>query len=105
MNKLKFCISLREKGLSKNEIVKELTKHGFEESELDYYLKKSDEIYLNQLLNNKPKVVKKKASRTFKSLILITCLVLLISVLMGYATIGLIGLFLFWSLIKFSSYR
>ena len=105
MNKLDFCVSLREKGLDKNEMVKEMAKNGFDQSEIDFFLKKSDEIYLNQLLNNKQSGGLTKSSRTVKSIVLLISLVLLAGVFFGYASIGLIGLFVFWSLVKFGSYR
>lgn len=77
---------------------------GFDEFEIKYYLKKSDEIHLNQLLNNKLSKSHSKSTRFFKTVILIISLLLLLVVFYGHATIGLIGLFLFWSLVKFSSY-
>jgi hypothetical protein len=47
MNKLDCSISLRAKKLSRKEIIEEMNKNGFDESEISYYLKKSDDIYLN----------------------------------------------------------
>ena len=79
--------------------------NGFDESDIEFYLKKSDEIYINQLLNNKPSKLKKKSNRFFKTAVLIISLLLLVAVFYGYARIGLIGLFVFWSLVKFGSYR
>lgn len=105
MNKLDFSISLREKDLGKNAMINEMEENGFDQSEIDFYLKKSDEIYLNQLLNNKQSTKPTKSSRTFKSITLLISLVLLAGVFFGYASIGLIGLFIFWSLVKFGSYR
>jgi len=105
VNKLDFSIALREKGLGKNEMIKEMKKSGFNQSEINFYLKKSDEIYLNQLLNNKQSGQSTKSSQTFKSIILLISLDLLAAVFLGYASIGLIGLFVFWSLIKFGSFR
>ena len=78
--------------------------NGFDESEIKYYLKKSDEIHLNQLLNNKLSKSQTKFTRAFKTVVLIISLFLLLVVFYGHATIGPIGLFLFWSLVKFSSY-
>lgn len=69
--------------------------NGFDESEIKYYLKKSDEIHLNQLLNNKLSESQTKFTRVFKTVILIINLFLLLVVFYGHATIGLIGLFLF----------
>ncbi|NOY47739.1 MAG: hypothetical protein GXO84_06010 [Chlorobi bacterium] len=105
MNKLDFSISLREKGLGKNEIIKEMEKNGFDQAEMDFYLKKSDEIYLNQLLNNKQSVGPTKSIRTIKSIALFLSFILLVGVLFGYVSVGLIGLFVLWSLVKFGSYR
>jgi len=76
--------------------------NGFDETDIKFYLKKSDEIYINQLLNNKsPSKLKKKSNRLFKTAVLIISLLLLVAVFYGYARIGLIGLFVFWSLVKF----
>lgn len=106
MNKLDYSVSLREKGLSKNEITQEMKANGFDEADIEFYLKKSDEIYINQLLNNKsPSKLKRKSNRVFKTAVLIISLLLLVAVFYGYARIGLIGLFVFWSLVKFGSYR
>ncbi len=105
MNKLDFSISLREKGLGKNEMIREMEKNGFDQGEMDFYLKKSDEIYLNQLLNNKQSVGSEKSSRTIKSIALFLSLVLLVGVLLGNVSVGLIGLFVLWSLVKFGLYR
>ena len=96
MNKLNFSVSLREKGLSKNEITQEMKAKGFDEADIEFYLKKSDEIYINQLLNNKsPSKLKKKSNRFFKTAVLIISLLLLVAVFYGYARIGLIGLLFF----------
>ena len=106
MNKLNYSVSLREKGLSKNEIIQEMKANGFDKTDIEFYLKKSDEIYINQLLNNKSlSKLKKKSNRLFKTAVLIISLLLLVAVFYGYARIGLIGLFVFWSLVKFGSYR
>ena len=70
--------------------------NGFDETDIKFYLKKSDEIYINQLLNNKsPSKLKKKSNRFFKTAVLIISLLLLVAVFYGYARIGLIGLFCF----------
>lgn len=105
MNKLNFSISLRERGLAKNEMIREMKQNGFELSEIDYYLKKSDEIHLNHLLKNKKASGNTKSSRTFKSLILLMTLLLLAAVFFGYVSIGLLGLFILWGLVKFGSFR
>jgi len=105
MNKLDYSISLRAKKLSRTEIIEEMNKNGFDESEISYYLKKSDDIYLNQLLNNKQSKSISKSSRVFKTVVLIITLLLLLAVFYGYARIGLVGLFIFWGLVKFGSYN
>ncbi|MBC30726.1 MAG: hypothetical protein CMH48_07750 [Muricauda sp.] len=53
MNKLDYSISLRAKGLSSEDIKKKMEEKGFADSEIQYYLKKSDEIFLNQSINYK----------------------------------------------------
>lgn len=105
MNKLGYCIALREKGLTSKDIKKKMKEKGFEESEIQYYLKKSDEIFLNQLIHNKKSKSDGKLNNVIKMIALALSFVLLISALYGYTTIGLIGLFFVWSLVKFSSYR
>ncbi|OIQ30952.1 MAG: hypothetical protein BM564_01710 [Bacteroidetes bacterium MedPE-SWsnd-G2] len=104
MNKLDYSVSLRAKGLSKADIITEMTAQGFDDSEIKYYLKKSDEIYLNQLLNTKPSKTQKTSIRGVKTFVLIAGLLLLIAAFYGYIGIGLLGLCLCWSLIKFGSY-
>lgn len=107
MNKLNYSISLREEGLAKNDIKKKMKEKGFEESEIHYYLKKSDKIFLNQLIhnNNAKSKPKGKLSNGIKMIALALSLMLLVSVVFGYASIGLLGLFIIWSLVKYSSYR
>ena len=103
VNKLDYSLSLREKSLSKEKIIKEMKSNGFDETEIRYYLKRSDELYLDKLLNNKQSKPKGKSSSIFKTIVLLISLLLLFAVFYGYATIGLIGLFLFWSLVKFGT--
>jgi hypothetical protein len=106
MNKLNYSIWLREKGLDSNDIKKKMKEKGFEESEIQYYLKKSDEIFLKQLIrNNKTSKSKGKLGKGIKMVVLVLSLLLLISAFLGYARIGLIGLFIIWSLVGFSSFR
>ncbi|WP_040278026.1 hypothetical protein [Psychroserpens damuponensis] len=105
MNKLDYSISLREKGLSSNEIIENLKAKGFEESEIQYYLKKSDDMYLDQLINNKQSKPKGKLKNDMKIIGLALSLLLLISAFFGYVRIGLLGLFVIWSLVGYSSYR
>lgn len=106
MNKLDYSTSLREKGFASNDIKKKMKAKGFEESEIQYYLKKSDEIFLNQLIrNNKTSKPKGKLNKGIKMIVLALSLILLISAFLGYARIGLLGLFIIWSLVGFSSYR
>lgn len=106
MNKLDYSLSLREKGFDSNDIKKKMIEKGFEESEIQYYLKKSDEIFLNQLIRkNKTSKSNGKLGRGIKMILLGLSFMLLISALLGYVRIGLIGLFILWSLVGFSSYR
>lgn len=106
MKKLEYSISLREKGFDANEIKKKMKENGFEESEIDHYLKRSDEIFLNRLhRNNKTAKPKGKLGKGIKTIVMILSLLLLISAFLGYARIGLIGLFIIWSLVGISSSR
>ncbi|AXT19000.1 hypothetical protein D7030_14790 [Flavobacteriaceae bacterium AU392] len=105
MNKLDYSISLREKGFASNEIRKRLKEEGLEESQIQYYLKKSDEIFLNQLIHNKKSKSIGKTKKSVTIIALIFSLILLFSVFFGYAGIGLFGLFIIWSIIGYSSFR
>lgn len=105
MNKLDYSISLREKGLSSDEIKKKMKEKDFEESQIQYYLKKSDEIFLNQSVHNNRSKYHRKTRNGMKMIVLMLSLILLASVFFGYTRIGLLGLFFVWSLIGFSSYR
>ncbi|GAA3636856.1 hypothetical protein [Flavivirga jejuensis] len=105
MNKLDYSISLREKGFGSNEIKKRLKEEGLEESQIQYYLKKSDEIFLNQLIHNKKSKSSGKTKKGIKIIVLVLNLLLLFSVFFDYARIGLLGLFVMWSLIGYSSFR
>lgn len=105
MNKLDYCISLREKGLSTADIKIKMQEKGFDESEIQYYLKKSDEIFLDQLLHNKKSKSKGRLNPNIKILIYGLSLSLLVSAFYGHVTIGLLGLFIIWNLIKFGSSR
>ena len=49
IDKLEYCISLREKGFDSTEIKKKIKDKGFKEIEPRYLLKESDIIYLNRL--------------------------------------------------------
>ncbi|WP_282135965.1 hypothetical protein [Seonamhaeicola maritimus] len=105
MNKLDFSISLREKGLASEDIKRKMKENGFEDSEIHYYLKKSDEIFLNQLIEYRRSRSRKNGNNGIKMIILILSLILLIGVFFDYATIGLLGLFIIWSLVGYSSFR
>lgn len=106
MNKLEYSISLREKGFDSNEMKKKMKEKGFEESEIQYYLKRSDEIFLNRLIrNNKISKPEGKLGKGVKVLVMLFSLMLLVSAFLGYARIGLLGLFIIWSLVGLSSYR
>tara|TARA_R110002050_G_scaffold4573_1_gene22039 strand:- start:23424 stop:23744 length:321 start_codon:yes stop_codon:yes gene_type:complete len=105
MNKLDYSISLREEGLVSDDIKKKMKEEGFEESEIQYYLKKSDKIFLNQLINNKVSKSKSKVNKDMKTMALVLSLMLLISAFFGYIRIGLLGLFIIWGLVGYSSNR
>lgn len=105
MNKLDYSVSLRKKGLSSEEIKKKLKEKDFEEAQIQYYLKKSDEIFLSQSFHNNRSKNNGKTRSGMRMLALVLSLILLASVFFGYARIGLLGLFFVWSLIGFSSYR
>ncbi len=105
MNKLDYSVSLRAKGLRSEDIKKKMEEKGFDESEIQYYLKKSDEIFLNQSIHYKGFKPKGKGNKHLKMIALGLSLLLLISVLLGYARMGLLGLFIVWGLVGYSSYR
>ncbi|NRB59290.1 MAG: hypothetical protein HRU50_05025 [Winogradskyella sp.] len=106
MNLLDYCVSLRHQGLNKNEIKAKLKEKDVDSIQIEHYLKKSDEIYLNQLVNNKQKQKSKTTlDRNIKTVLLILSLLLLVVAFYGYATIGLIGLFAIWSIVDYGSYR
>ena len=106
MNKLEYSISLREKRFASNDIKKKMKEKGFEGSEIQYCLKKSDEIFLNKLnRNNTTSKPKGKLSKSIKMTLLALSLMLLVSAFLGYARIGIIGLFIIWSLVGLNSYR
>jgi hypothetical protein len=105
MNKLDYSISLREKGLISDAMKEKMKENGFEESEIQYYLKKSDEIFLNNLILNKRSESKRKLNNNMKMILLVLSLILLLSALLGYTKIGLLGLFFIWSVVGYSSYR
>jgi hypothetical protein len=105
MNKLEYSISLREKGLGSDDIKKKMKEKGFEESEIQFYLKKSDEIFLNQLIQSKISKPKGKLNNGVKIMTLTLGLILLLSAFFGYVTIGLLGLFIIWSFVRNNSNR
>jgi len=105
MNKLDYSISLREKGLGAEEIKKKMRARGFSDAQTEYYFKKSDEIFLNQSVNYRKSKSKGKHKNSLKMITLALSFMLLICVFLGYAKIGLLGLFFVWTLIGYSSYR
>ena len=105
MNTLDYSVSLRAKGLASNDIKKRLKEEGLEEDQIQYYLKKSDDIYLNQLMTNKKSRAKGNTKNGMKIIALILGLILLLSVFFGYARIGLLGIFIIWILVRYSSFR
>lgn len=105
MNGLDYSISLREKGLTSNQIKDKMRAKGFEESQIQFYLKKSDEIHLDNLIQNRKPKSAKKIKNGLKMAALLFSFFLLYLVFFGYATIGLLGLFFIWSIIGYGSYR
>jgi len=104
MNKLDYSVSLRAKGLVTEEIKEKMKEKGFDDSEVEYYLKKSDEVILNRLVTPKKSNSGGMIKNTVKMVVLILSLGLLLLVLLGYARIGLLGLFLVLVLIGYSSF-
>ena len=51
MDKLEYSISVRKKGLISDEIKKKMKEKGFDDAEVQYYLKRSNEIFINQSIN------------------------------------------------------
>ncbi|WP_422858240.1 hypothetical protein ACOKFD_12565 [Flagellimonas sp. S174] len=105
MNKLDYCVSLRAKGFDSKDMRKKMKENGFEESEMQYYLKKSDEIFLNQSIHYRGLKSKGKKKNSLKMIGLGLSLILLVGVIFGYVRIGLLGLFIVWSLVGYSSYK
>jgi len=103
INKIDYCVSLRERGVASNEIKKMLKNQGLDPSQIQYYIKKSDDIFLDRLIKNKNSRDEGKTKNRIKTTILILSLLLLLSVFLGYMQMGLIGLFIVWSLIGYSS--
>ena len=85
MNKLDYSISLRKKGVATSEIKKLLKEQGLEESQIQYYLKKSDEIFLNQLTDTKKSNSNVQSKSAIKIAILVFNFFLLYNVFFGYA--------------------
>ena len=105
MNKLDYSISLRAKGLGSEDIKKKMEEKGFADSEIQYYLKKSDEIFLNQSIRYKGLKSKGTNKNTLKMISLALTLLLLLSVLFGFVKIGLLGLVILWGIVGFITRR
>ena len=82
-----------------------MEEQGFEDAEIQYYLKKSDEIFLNQSINYKGLKPKGKSKNVIKTIALVFSFILLISVFLGYVKIGVLGLVILWSMVSFSTYK
>lgn len=99
MSQLNDIVSLRKKGLSSSEIRTKLEEDGVEESQIQYYLQKSDERFLNEM--TRPKKTEtastNNTNKVLKIITLILCLLLLVSIFFGYITTGLLGLLIIWS--------
>lgn len=105
INHLDYSVSLRAEGLSKSEIKEKLAGKGLDEEEINYYLKKSDEVFLNQALGGKSNSATGDRNRTLKIILLILSLLLLLVVFFGHAKLGLLWLIILWSVIGYSSFR
>jgi hypothetical protein len=105
MDKLDYSISLRENGHDSKDMKRKMREKGFTDSEIPYYLKKSDEIFLNHSIKYRKSKSKRKNRNGMKMITLALSFILLTSAFFGYATIGLAGLFIIWSLVGYSSYR
>ncbi len=105
MNKLDYSISLRAKGLGSADIKKNMEEKGFTDSEIQYYLKKSDEIFLNQSIHYKGLKSKSTNKSAIKTIAIVFTLLLLLSVLFGYVKIGLLGLVILWGIVGFITNR
>ncbi|OUS12889.1 hypothetical protein A9Q93_09815 [Nonlabens dokdonensis] len=106
MSQLNDIVSLRKKGLSSSEIRQKLEEDGVEESQIQYYLKKSDELFFNQMTSPKKNETAStnNTSKVLKIITLILCLLLLVSIFFGYVTTGLLGLLVIYILIRYSSF-
>ena len=105
MNKLDFSVSLWAKGLSSEEVESKMKEKGFEDSEIQYYLKKSEEIFLNQSINYKGLKSKGKSKNIIRTIALVLTFILLIGVLLGYVKIGILGLVILWGMVSLSTYK
>ncbi|MGV6831241.1 MAG: hypothetical protein ACWA5P_06730 [bacterium] len=105
MNKLTYCISLREKGLDSKQIKEELNIKGYSQKEIDYYLRKSDDIFLNNTIKSKKGTPQTGNKHSLKMLVLILSLILLVLVFYGYLEIGLLGIFILWSAIGYGAFK
>ena len=105
MDKLEYSISLRKKGLISDEIKKKMKEKGFDDAEVQYFLKRSDEIFINQSMSYKRSKSGGKYKSGLKMIALVLSLILLIGVFFGYATMGLLGIFIIWVLVGYSSFR
>ena len=77
---------------------------GLDEEQINHYLRKSDEVFLNQALGRKANNTG-DSNRTLKIILLVLSLFLLLVVFFGYAKIGLLWLIILWSIIGYSSFR
>ena len=103
-DKLDWSISLRLEGLTSSEIKEKMKENNFSDSQIEYYLKKSDEIFLSESIRYRSRKSKKRSKRGIKMFTLVACLGLLALVFYGYYGIGLLGLLFLWTLIRYSSF-
>ncbi|WP_435579083.1 hypothetical protein [Gilvibacter sp.] len=104
-DKLDYSVSLRMQGLGSSEIRAKMEQEGFSEAQIEYYLKKSDEVFLSESINYRRNRAKRGPKRGLKTFALFTSLGMLLLVFYGYYGIGLLGLFFCWTLVRYSSFN
>ena len=98
---LKYCLSLRKGGINSNQIRLLLTEKELTDAELEYLLKKSDLIHIEQLIaikNEKAELVKPRLF--FKTIILFVSLFFLQTILFNNVRVNIVLLVLFWGVLR-----
>ena len=97
---LEYCISLRDKGYTSEQLKLILTEKGLSNSDVAILLKESDNIYLYLLIDKYSKTRKKKSGIALKTVVLFVSLFFLMTIFFGHARIGIIFLILFWASLR-----